>query len=78
MLFPARDFDNRTSAAFALAQVSPADGLLLTHYGPNPAYDGKTIAQIAQLRHEDDTTTLDGAHPRRRGRAREGRRAPAR
>ena len=33
VLFPARDFDNRKSAAFALAQVSPADGLLLTHYG---------------------------------------------
>jgi N-acyl-D-amino-acid deacylase len=58
VLFPSRDFDDRTSAAFALAQVAPADGLLLTHYGPNPAYNDKTIAQIAQMRHEDDTTTL--------------------
>jgi N-acyl-D-amino-acid deacylase len=58
VLFPARDFENRTSAAFALSQVSPADGLLLTHYGPNRSYDGKTLAEIAQIRHEDDTTTL--------------------
>jgi N-acyl-D-amino-acid deacylase len=58
VLFPARDFDNRNSAAFALEQVSPADGLLLTHYGPNRSYDGKTLQQIAKLRHEDDTTAL--------------------
>jgi N-acyl-D-amino-acid deacylase len=58
VLFPARDFENRTSAAFALSQVSPADGLLLTHYGPNRSYDGMTLAQIAALRHEDDTTAL--------------------
>jgi len=58
VLFPARDFDNRQSAAFALSQVSPADGLLLTHYGPNPAYNDKTLAQIAQMRHQDDTTAL--------------------
>ncbi len=58
VLFPARDFDNRKSAAFALEQVSPSDGLLLTHYGPNRSYDGKTLQQIAVLRHEDDTTAL--------------------
>jgi N-acyl-D-amino-acid deacylase len=38
--------------------LTVADGLLLTHYGPNRSYDGKTLAEIAQIRHEDDTTTL--------------------
>ncbi len=58
VLFPGRDFESRASAAFALSQVSPADGLLLTRYSPEPSYDGKTLAQIAVLRHQDDTTAL--------------------
>jgi N-acyl-D-amino-acid deacylase len=58
VLFPHRDFDNRKSAAFALDQVVPAEGLLLANYGPNPEYDGKTLAEVAKMRNVDDTTAL--------------------
>jgi N-acyl-D-amino-acid deacylase len=58
VLFPSRDFTDRGAAAFALREVVPADGLILTQYDPDPSYVDKTLAQIALLRHEDDTTAL--------------------
>src|SRR6476660_9533545 len=44
VLFPKRDFDNRTAAAFALTETSTPAGLLLGDYEPNPSYAGKTVA----------------------------------
>ncbi|MEP7087109.1 MAG: D-aminoacylase [Gemmatimonadota bacterium] len=58
VIFPHRDFDNRKSAAFALAQVAPSEGLLLANYGPKPEYDGKTVHEVAKLMSVDDTTAL--------------------
>ena len=58
VLFPHRDFDNRKSAAFALDQVVPADGLILASYGPKPEYNGKTLQEVAQGLSVDDTTAL--------------------
>ncbi len=58
VLFPHRDFDNRKSAAFALDQVVPADGLILASYGPKPEYNGKTLHEVAQSMSIDDTTAL--------------------
>lgn len=58
VLFPHRDFDNRASAAFALAQVAPSEGLLLANYGPKPEYSGKTLHDVAALMSVDDTTAL--------------------
>ena len=58
VLIPSRDFTDRSKAAFALANVVPADGLIITHYEPDPSYVDKTLAQIAAMRHEDDTTAL--------------------
>lgn len=58
VLFPKRDFDNRASAAFALDQVAPAEGILLANYGPHPEYDGKTLAEVAKQLQVDDTTAL--------------------
>jgi N-acyl-D-amino-acid deacylase len=58
VLFPHRDFDNRTSAAFALDQVAPAEGLILASYGPNKEYSGKTLHDVAKLMSVDDTTAL--------------------
>ena len=58
VLIPSRDFTDRGKAAFALANVVPADGLIITYYEPDPSYVDKTLAQIAALRHEDDTTAL--------------------
>ena len=58
VLFPHRDFENRKSAAFALDQVAPADGLILASYGPKPEYNGKTLHEVAQGMSVDDTTAL--------------------
>jgi N-acyl-D-amino-acid deacylase len=58
VLFPKRDFDNRASAAFALDQVAPSEGLILANYGPKPEYSGKTVHDVAKLMSVDDTTAL--------------------
>jgi N-acyl-D-amino-acid deacylase len=58
VLFPKRDFENRTAAEFALTQTSTPGGLLLGRYDANPSYAGKTIAEISKLRGTDSVTTL--------------------
>ena len=57
VLFPERDFDNRESAAFALRELAPPEGLLLARFDPEPTYVGKTVAEIAALRGADPVTT---------------------
>jgi len=58
VLFPKRDFENRQAAEFALTETSTPAGLLLGRHEPNPAYAGKTIAEISALRGTDSVTTL--------------------
>ncbi len=58
VLFPERDFDNLETAQLVLDQIAPADGLLLGRYQPEPAWAGKTVAEIAQLRGETPAATL--------------------
>ncbi|HWN43444.1 MAG TPA: amidohydrolase family protein [Thermoanaerobaculia bacterium] len=50
---PARPGSLRISA-----EIAPADGLLLGRYLPNPAYAGRTVADIAKERGEAPETTL--------------------
>jgi N-acyl-D-amino-acid deacylase len=50
VLFPDRDFGNRAYAEQVLRTVSPAEGLLISRYSPEPALEGLTIAQIARLK----------------------------
>lgn len=58
VLFPARDFENLETARQVLAEIAPADGLLLGRYLPNPAYAGRTVAEIAKERGEAPEKTL--------------------
>ena len=58
VLFPERNFNDRAAAEFALDQVSPPDEITLTNFGPNPAYNGKTLAEIARLRGTDPPATI--------------------
>src|SRR6185436_15889246 len=58
VLFPARDFENRAAAEFALREVSAPDGLLLGRFAPEPSYAGQTLAEIARLRGTDPPATL--------------------
>jgi N-acyl-D-aspartate/D-glutamate deacylase len=58
VLFPERDFENLETARLVLDEIAPPDGLLLGRYKPVPAYAGKTVAEVANLRGEDAATTL--------------------
>jgi N-acyl-D-amino-acid deacylase len=58
VLFPDRDFANRATAEFVLREIAAPEGLLLSRFGPDTTYVGKTIAEIARLRGTDPATTL--------------------
>jgi len=58
VLFPEGNYADLNEARFVLAQVSPADGLLISRFEPDSSYVGKTVAEIAVLRHADPAATL--------------------
>ncbi len=58
VLFPARDFTDRTAAEFALREIAPPDGITLTSYDPDSTLRGRTLADVARLRGTDPATTL--------------------
>ena len=58
VLFPERDFANRTTAEFVLREVAAPEGLLLSAFAPDTTYVGKTVADISRLRNTDAATTL--------------------
>ena len=60
VLFPNRDFNNRAEAGKILREIVPAEGLLIGVFAAHPAYAGKTVAEIAALRHEGPASTLMG------------------
>jgi len=57
-LFPDRDLDRREGAEYILSDMLSPEGILLPAYLPESAYDGMTIAQIAEKRGSDPETTL--------------------
>jgi N-acyl-D-amino-acid deacylase len=57
-LFPDRDLDRRDGAKYILSDMLSPEGILVAIYRPEPAYDGMTIAEIAELRGSDPETTL--------------------
>lgn len=57
VLFPERDFTNRATASFALSELTTPEGMLIARFDPEPAYVGKTLAEIAKLRGTDPVTT---------------------
>ncbi|MFL5561581.1 MAG: amidohydrolase family protein [Gemmatimonadaceae bacterium] len=59
VLYPARDFANRSTTDFVLREVAAPEGLLISRFEPNPEYAGKTVAQIATMRNSDPATTLE-------------------
>jgi N-acyl-D-amino-acid deacylase len=58
VLFPKRDFTNRKTAQFVLDHVTPADGIILTDYSPEPALVGKSLAEIAAAKGTDPALEL--------------------
>jgi N-acyl-D-amino-acid deacylase len=57
-LFPDRDLDRRDGAEYVLSDMLSPEGILVAIYRPEPAYDGMTIAEIAEIRGSDPETTL--------------------
>lgn len=55
--FPKRDFTDLAASRFALAHMTPPEGMLLDYYAPEPAFEGQTIGQIAAARHEEPAVT---------------------
>jgi len=58
VLYPNRDFENVVETERVLRDIAKPEGLLLGAYAPNPAYAGKTVAEIAALRDERPSRTL--------------------
>ncbi len=58
VLFPKRDFTNRETAQFVLDHVTPADGIILTDYSPQPDLVGKSLAEIAAAKGTDPAAEL--------------------
>jgi N-acyl-D-amino-acid deacylase len=58
VLFPGRDFTDRAAAEFALREVAQPDSITLTKYGPNPAYQSRTVGHGACLCGTEPATTL--------------------
>ncbi len=58
VLFPERDFQDLEAARFALNEISPAEHLLISRFGPNPEYEGMTLAQVAEGRDAEAARTL--------------------
>jgi N-acyl-D-amino-acid deacylase len=58
VLFPRRDFTNRETAQFVLDHVTPADGIILTTYSPEPALVGRSLAEIAAAKGTDPAVEL--------------------
>ncbi len=60
VLFPKRDYANPVSAEFAVSQLFDPAQSVLVRFAANPAYAGKTVDDIARLRHEKPAQTLMG------------------
>jgi N-acyl-D-amino-acid deacylase len=58
VLFPKRDFTDRKVAQFVLDHVTPADGIILTDYSPEPGLVGKSLAEIAAAKGTDPAVEL--------------------
>jgi N-acyl-D-amino-acid deacylase len=58
VLFPEGNYADLRESRFVLDQVAPAEGLLIARFEPDTSYQGKTVAEIAALRHADPAATL--------------------
>jgi N-acyl-D-amino-acid deacylase len=58
VMFPDRDFENLETARFALSELTTPEGAYLGDFAPNPAYEGKTLREVAELRGTDPATAL--------------------
>jgi N-acyl-D-amino-acid deacylase len=58
VLIADRDFENRRKWEVGLEEIGGAQNVLVTSYRPNPSWNGKTVAEIAQAERKDPVTTI--------------------
>jgi N-acyl-D-amino-acid deacylase len=58
VLIPDRDFENRRKWKVGLEEIGGPANVLVTSYRPNPAWNGRTVAEIAQAEGKDAVTTI--------------------
>jgi N-acyl-D-amino-acid deacylase len=58
VLIPNRDFENRRQWEVGLEEIGGPQNVLVTSYAPNTEWNGKTVAEIAQLQRKDAVTTI--------------------
>jgi len=58
VLFPERDFSDRTAAEFALRELVTPENLLVVGFDPDPSLNGRTLAEIAAMRGTDPPDTM--------------------
>lgn len=58
VLFPSRKYTSLPDATLAVTQLCDPAGSVMVHFAPIPAYEGKTLSQIAQIRKESPAQTL--------------------
>lgn len=58
VLFPKKDFDNLASAEFAVTQLVDPTRSIVSRFGAQAAYAGKTLSAIARMRGESAAQTL--------------------
>jgi len=49
VLFPERNFTDLKEAGFILTNVTTPEGIIFSHYDPNPEYNGKSLAEAAAI-----------------------------
>jgi N-acyl-D-amino-acid deacylase len=58
VLLPERDITDRAEVEFMLREIAPPEGMWFTRYDPEPAYVGKTLADVAAARGTDPATAF--------------------
>ncbi len=58
ILFPDRDFTNRSVAEFTFAHTATPADIILSDFAPNPEFNGLSIAEIAKITERDPESTL--------------------
>lgn len=58
VIIPTRHWEDRAQWTQGLAEIGGPGHVLLTTYSPNPSWEGKTIAEIAEITHRDAVTVI--------------------
>jgi N-acyl-D-amino-acid deacylase len=58
ILFPDRNYSDRSAAEFTFEHTAAAEDIVLTRFAPNPEFNGLTVAAIASILEKDLETTL--------------------